>query len=114
MTEKAVARIRRKVLKLAKFRRLRSGVNQSGFTSNLAGGFKKRYIYCTFTDVPEIREEGDFLICNSGTMQPIRISVNTENEEDDPSICAKLQLSSLRLTPDLIDLLFWSIIAMCL
>ena len=50
----------------------------------------------------------------SGTMQPIRISVNTENEEDNPSICAKLQLSSPRLTPDLIDLLFWSIIAMCL
>ena len=101
MTGKAVARIRRKVLKLAKFRRLRSGVNQSGFTSNLAGGSKKRCIYCTFTDVSEIREEGDLLICNLGAMQQIRILVNTKNEEGDPSICAKLQLSSLRLTPQL-------------
>ena len=96
MTGKAVARIRRKVLKLAKFRRLRSGDNQSGFTPNLAGGFKKRYIYCTFTDVPEIRWEVDFLFYNFRTKHLITKSVNIGNEDDNFSTCAKFQLSGQR------------------
>ena len=96
MTGKAVARIRRKVLKLAKFRRLRSGVYQTGFTPNLAGGFKKRYIYCTFTDVPEIRWEVDFLFYNFKTKHVITKSVNMGNEQDNTNMCAKFQLSRQR------------------
>ena len=96
MTGKAVARIRRKVLKLAKFRRLRSGVNQTGFTPNLAGGFKKRYIYCTFTDVSEIRWEVDFLFCNFNTKHVITKSVNMGNEQENTNMCAKFQLSRKR------------------
>ena len=113
MTGMAVARIRRKVLKLAKFRRLRSGDNQSGFTPNLAGDFKKRYIYHvyrTFTDVPEIRWEVDSLFYNFKTKHVITKSVYMGNEQDNTNMCAKFQLIRQRLTPDPIDLLFRSML----
>ena len=89
---------RRKVLLVAKFRGLQTGVNSSEFTPNLASSFRKRYMYQSWTDVPEIRWEDDFSICNwSGTMHPISTSVNIKNEEGHFSMCIKIssQLSKV-------------------